>query len=137
MTALQTAHSARPETLLIDKKICLIDDDEDQLVILRRLLMRSKAKVKSFRSGLKAFPILAKDPPDVIILDIMMPDCDGWELYNLIRQDEKLKDVPVLFLSCLMNPNNAEFMADAQRCASLAKPVKQNQLYRKLAELLE
>lgn len=137
MSVIQKNKGIRPEVVLPGKKICLIDDDEDQLVILRRLLMKSRAKVISYHSPVEALQNLSKNRPDVIVLDIMMPDCDGWELYEKIRQQETLAEVPVLFVSCLMNSRNAAFMADEHLCASLPKPVRKDEFFTKLVELLK
>ncbi|MCC5790833.1 MAG: response regulator [Opitutales bacterium] len=129
--------AVRPEVVLPGKRICLIDDDEDQLVILRRLLMKSRAKIESFRSPLMALDKIRENPPDIIVLDIMMPDCDGWAFYEELRQQESLAEVPVLFVSCLLNARNAPFMRDEHLCDSLPKPVRKDELFTKLVGLLE
>lgn len=136
MPVIKKNRGLRPEVILPGKKICLIDDDEDQLVILRRLLMKSRARIDSYSSPLSALPKISANPPDLIILDIMMPDCDGWEFYERLRQQESLAEVPVLFVSCLMNPRNAKFMEEEHLCASLPKPVRKDDLVAKIVELL-
>ncbi|MCH8475426.1 MAG: response regulator [Opitutales bacterium] len=137
MPSITKKSGVRPEIVLPGKRICLIDDDEDQLVILRRLLMKSRAKIESFRSPLVALEKIKQNPPDIIVLDIMMPDCDGWAFYEELRQQESLAEVPVLFVSCLLNARNAPFMRDEHLCDSLPKPVRKDELFAKLVELLE
>lgn len=81
--------------------VMLIDDTPANLKLLGELLWSQGYRVLVFPSGATALRGLEKNLPDLIFLDIMMPEMDGFELCQLLKKDEKLKDIPVIFMSAL------------------------------------
>lgn len=137
MTSNQNTPSPRFSARLQNKHLVIIDDDPDQLIILKAFFRHKVATLQTFTSGLEALAEVKGQPVDLIILDVMMPDCDGWEVYNRMRRDEHFKNVPVVFLSCLMNDEMVVHMDCPTRCAGLPKPVDMDLLMEKIEELLE
>ncbi|MDR0502091.1 MAG: response regulator [Treponema sp.] len=83
------------------KKILIVDDSDIQLVVAEGIL-KAKYDVITAKSGKEALAILAKGlKPDLILLDILMPDMDGWETYNKINGISLLQNVPIAFLTSL------------------------------------
>lgn len=78
--------------------ILVVDDTPDNLAMVSKLLKNSY-KVKVATNGQKALDIAKESPPDLILLDVMMPIMDGYETCRRIKQDEDLKDIPVIFLT--------------------------------------
>ncbi len=78
--------------------ILLVDDEEDILELLRYNLEREGYRVLSARNGAEALPLLIP-PPDLCVLDVMMPSMDGWELSRRIRAHPKSGHVPIIFLT--------------------------------------
>jgi signal transduction histidine kinase len=79
--------------------ILVVDDTTDNLDLLGNLLC-DDYKVKVAKSGEKALQIAASDtPPDLILLDIMMPDMDGYEVCTRLKRDPKTMDIPIIFLT--------------------------------------
>ncbi|MCL1814751.1 MAG: response regulator [Treponema sp.] len=82
------------------KKILLVDDDEIHLTTAE-LFLKNEYEIHKAKSGNEALEYLAgnKFAPDLIMLDIIMPNMDGWETFNRIRATDFLKNVPVVFLT--------------------------------------
>ena len=81
------------------RKLLLIDDDEIQLSVTEYMLM-SDYEITTAKSGEEAIELLRDGfSPCLILLDILMPNMDGWETYTKIRSISVLQDVPILFLT--------------------------------------
>lgn len=81
------------------KKILVVDDEDDILHFLDLVLSEKGYAVKTATSGHEALTHAQLDPPDLVLLDIMMPQMDGWEVLKLLRVDEATSQVPVAMLS--------------------------------------
>ncbi len=81
--------------------ILLVDDLPENLQLLSSLLLKVGYTVRSVTSGRMALKTLQVKHPDVIILDIKMPDMDGYQVCKFIKNDEKLCNIPVIFISAL------------------------------------
>ena len=95
--------------LLAMKKILVVDDNTINLKLADKILKENPDyKPVMVPSGARALQFLSKNVPDMILLDIMMPDMDGFETLTKIRADERLKEVPVLFLTADTEPETAD-----------------------------
>jgi len=81
--------------------IMVVDDTPANLKLLEEMLQGLGYRVMQFPRGDMALKAAARHPPDVILLDIMMPEMDGFEVCRRLKADESLKDIPVLFISAL------------------------------------
>ena len=82
------------------KKVLLVEDDEDiQKVARISLQFRGGWDVTLAMDGEQALSVAAKERPDLILLDCMMPKMDGYETCGRLKQDPKLRDIPVIFLT--------------------------------------
>lgn len=83
-----------------DGKIILIVDDEPSNIDLLKGLLSGAYKMKAATGGVKALEIAAREPrPDLILLDVMMPGMDGYEVFRHLRSNPATADIPVIFLS--------------------------------------
>jgi CheY-like chemotaxis protein len=84
-------------------KILVIDDNGDNLVTISAILRDSfpEATIFTAESGPDGINITLKEDPDVILLDVVMPDMDGFEVCRQLKEIKKLKDIPVVFLTAL------------------------------------
>jgi signal transduction histidine kinase/CheY-like chemotaxis protein len=87
------------ETVTSLRTILLVDDSKPVLIQMKVMLEESGYKTFEANNGAEALEILENIIPDAIILDLMMPDIDGFEVLRLIRENEKTLHVPVLILS--------------------------------------
>ena len=81
------------------KRILIVDDDELVLMALRELLKSQNFEVSTFSRGSEALKQLDQDVFDLMILDIVMPEMDGFELCRKIREKATCKRTPIIFLS--------------------------------------
>ncbi|MDM8523825.1 response regulator [Desulfococcaceae bacterium HSG8] len=84
-----------------DAGILVVDDHPDNLRMLSDILKKQGYKIRSLRKGEAVFSSALKSPPDIILLDIMMPVMDGYEVCEQLKADERTRDIPVIFISAL------------------------------------
>jgi CheY-like chemotaxis protein len=84
--------------MMINKPTILVVDDTPANLQLMSGLLQEDYKVKAATSGEKALKIAFTDPqPDLILLDIMMPEMDGYEVCKRLKADEKTNQIPIIF----------------------------------------
>ncbi|MEI6050814.1 MAG: hybrid sensor histidine kinase/response regulator [Bacteroidota bacterium] len=81
--------------------ILIVDDTPANLMLLSQILKDNGYKVRPVLNGILALQVAEKEKPDLILLDIMMPDMDGFEVCCRLKKNPNLKDVPVIFISAL------------------------------------
>jgi putative two-component system response regulator len=89
-----------------NKKLILVDDNPTNLTIGRNILI-NKYDVFTIQSGEKLFKILEKVSPDLILLDVEMPEMNGYEVIKRLKDDERYRHIPVVFLTA-KNDSNSE-----------------------------
>ncbi|MEI6888983.1 MAG: response regulator [Bacteroidales bacterium] len=83
--------------------IMVIEDSKSQAIILTSLLKKHNYKVKDYENGITAFAAALKNPPMLIISDIVMPGMDGYELCRKVKSATELKDIPIILLTTLQD----------------------------------
>jgi len=101
-------------------KILAIDDDTAMTELLALLLQSSEFEITTVNSGKEGIDLVRKTKPNIILLDLMMPDMDGWETCKRIRE---FSDIPIVILSALNNPGMVASALDAGADDYLIKPV--------------
>jgi two-component system response regulator VicR len=81
------------------KCILCVEDEPEMIDLMRLILGRRGFEVKGAAGGAEALKIIRQDPPDLVLLDLMMPDMDGWEVYQQMKADEKAKNIPVIVVT--------------------------------------
>jgi len=87
------------EELEYKSKILIVDDNDKNLRILDVILKNQNYKVYSAKNGLEAIEVADKVIPDIILLDVMMPELNGYETCVKIKESDRTKDIPVIFIS--------------------------------------
>lgn len=111
MTGIAPTESRSEESVVL-----LVDDNATNLQVLYQTLAPRGYKLLAARSGEDAIAIARQAPPDLILLDIMMPGMDGLETCRLLKADTELRNVPVLFLSAI---DDATKKAEGLRCGAV------------------
>lgn len=113
-------------------KVLVIDDDQGITDMLRLALPLKGFKVAAANSGREGIEAARQQEPEVIILDLMIPDIDGWHVCKAIRE---FSQVPILVLSAVIDPDKIELVKRQGANAYLAKPAGLDQLVAALHKL--
>jgi PleD family two-component response regulator len=97
-----TAESLVPEQAVI----MVVDDNPDSLTLLSDILSEQSFQVRQALNGRLALAAVKQQPPDLFILDIRMPEMDGFELCRQLKNDDLTRNVPVIFISGLDNSDD-------------------------------
>lgn len=88
--------------------ILLVDDTAETLQVLTQLLREESYEVRPVLNGEQALLAAMNSPPDLILLDILMPDLDGYEVLRRLMADPKTREIPVIFLTAMNQEENEE-----------------------------
>jgi putative two-component system response regulator len=118
-----TAVTAAPPNALAAHKptVLAVDDTPANLTLLAQLL-GPHYRVQLAVSGTKAIEIAQRQAPDLIVLDVMMPEMDGYEACRRLKADPRTRDVPVLFLTALNSPDDETCGFEVGGADFIAKP---------------
>lgn len=92
-----------------DYKILVVDDITTNVLLLKAVLSKAKYRIATASGGSEALEKVKSEFPDLILLDIMMPDIDGYEVIRRLKNDPEyadFQDIPVIFLTALHNPED-------------------------------
>ncbi len=81
------------------KRVVCIEDEPEMIDLVRLILGRRGFEVVGANGGLEGLALVASEKPDLVLLDLMMPDMDGWEVYQRMKSDETLRDIPVVVVT--------------------------------------
>ena len=82
-----------------NKKILCIEDEPEMIDLIRLILGRRGFEVAGAGGGKEGLEKVRQELRDLVLLDLMMPDMDGWEVYQQMKADEKTKDIPVIVVT--------------------------------------
>lgn len=119
------------------KKILIVDDEPNIIMSLEYTFKKSNFKVFIARDGQEALDILESETPDAIILDVMMPNVDGYATITEIKKNEKLKHTKIVFLSAKNKESDIEKGLSLGANAYMTKPFSIKKLVEKINELLD
>jgi CheY-like chemotaxis protein len=117
------------EAVLAGKEILVVDDDARNAFALSKLLADKGLKVRIAVNGQKALEMLDKLPIDLVLMDIMLPGMDGYEITRRIRADERFRRLPVLALTAKAMKGDREKCIAAGASDYLAKPIDAERLF--------
>ncbi len=117
----------------MNAKILIIDDDPAITDLLSMLLKMHNFDVLTANTGGEGIELVRAHSPNVLILDLMMPDQNGWEVSAAVRQ---FSNIPILILSAINDPNMVASVLDAGADDFLVKPVPSGTLIAHLKKLM-
>ncbi|MHC4428975.1 MAG: response regulator [Planctomycetota bacterium] len=123
-------------TDLADASILLVDDNEQNLELMQAYLEGLPSRIRTARDGVEAFEIINEDPPDLILLDIMMPRMSGFELCQKIKAGPATRDIVVIMVTALHEVGDFERAVECGTDDFLTKPVNKLELLTRVRSLL-
>jgi two-component system cell cycle sensor histidine kinase/response regulator CckA len=119
------ARAGRVENDTRGRTVLIVDDSPDNLRLLTAILKRGGLLPRPVRSGSQAIKAATADPPDLVLLDMRMPEMSGLEVCRRFKQDERLRDVPVIFVSGLQEWDDIAEGLRAGGVDFVSKPVQE------------
>nr|WP_246345667.1 ATP-binding protein [endosymbiont of Lamellibrachia barhami] len=116
--------------------VLMAEDNELNLIILSEFLIGQSFEILSARNGVEAVQMASNTHPDIILMDIQMPEMDGLEATRRIRAMPHLASVPIIALTALVMPGDKERCIEAGTNSYLSKPVNLSQLSKEMTSLL-
>lgn len=105
------------------KTVMIIEDEADAAELFSEMMRINGFRVIKMFSSAPAIPIIAQEKPDLILLDVMMPDISGLEVLRYIRREPDLASIPVIILSAKSMPSDIKTGIEAGASMYLTKPV--------------
>jgi DNA-binding response OmpR family regulator len=118
------------------KTILIVDDELSILVPLQFLMEKAGYTAKLAQSGKEAIEKISAHCPDLVLLDIMLPDLDGYEIYQMIRQRAEWESIRIIFLTAKNRDTDMAKGLAMGADAYITKPFSNTQLVEKIQELI-
>ncbi|HEY5983220.1 MAG TPA: response regulator [Anaerolineales bacterium] len=93
----------------VPKRILCIEDDPEMIDLIRLILERRGFRVQGAEGGRAGLEAVIASPPDLVLLDLMMPDMDGWDVYQQMKANESTRRVPVIIVTASGQNIDREF----------------------------
>jgi len=117
-------------------KILVVDDDPKALLLMEAVLKPRGYDVVLINDSRQVIQTARKEKPDLILLDIMMPGLDGYTILNKIKEDEAIKNIPVVMVTALGQDGNKVFASICGASAYITKPIYSKHLIETVAHFL-
>jgi len=119
------------------KTVIVVEDEPDAAELFAEMMRVSGFRVLKTYSSTPAISLIAQEQPNVVILDIMMPDISGLEVLRFMRREEQLKDIPVIVVSARSMPSDIQEGLEAGATIYLTKPVGYLDLKKAVDEVMQ
>jgi len=128
--------SGLPRYTSVMKKVLIVEDDESTQELLKHIVSAAGYDVATASDGQAGLSAVVNSPPDLVVLDVMLPEIHGYSVCHQIKSNEVLKVVKVLMLSAKSFPADRRQAEEVGADAFLAKPVNPAELVEKIKSLL-
>lgn len=119
------------------RRVLLVDDDENTRVVLSLLLQREMLEVEEAQDGFEALEKIYRNPPQIIICDLMMPRMSGFEMLKQLRHDSRIRSIPVLMLTAADSESNEIQVIDSGADDFVSKTADSKVMLARIHRLLE
>lgn len=121
----------------LETAVLLVDDDKDNRELVSTILDLCGYESIQAGSGAEALQLLTENPVDIILLDIMMPDMDGYEFCRQLKHSKNLAHIPIIMLTALVDEESRKKSFDVGANDFISKPFKMDILVGKIEELVK
>ena len=120
----------------VTHKVLIVEDDDSIVEALNFLMETAGYEVRIARDGLEGIKLAQKNNPDILILDVMLPGCDGFEVAKNLRASTKGRTTPILMLTAKNRPIDMEKATELGVDAFMTKPFSTREVVEKVKTLL-
>lgn len=117
------------------KRILVVDDIEDNLFLLQTILTEEGYQVDIAQNGKSALAMIEASPPDLVLMDAMMPGMDGYELTQRIRKNKKIPFIPIILITAYVDVNVSKGL-DLGANDFIRKPIDYDELMARVKAFL-
>ncbi|MHC4637117.1 MAG: response regulator [Planctomycetota bacterium] len=117
--------------------ILVVDDNQQNLELIQAYLEDIDCIVGSAEDGLQALDVVAKNPPDLILLDVMMPKMSGFEVCKRLKNDPNTEDIPIIMVTALNEFGDIERGVESGTDDFISKPVSKLELLTRVKTMLK
>jgi two-component system response regulator HydG len=125
------------EKTLINNNILIVDDTPDNLTVLRKMLTEHGYRIRPAISGEIALKTIQSDPPDLILLDILMPTMNGYQVCSILKSNSETRDIPIIFISALSEVDDIVKAFQAGGVDYITKPFQTEEVLARVRTHLE
>lgn len=118
------------------KRILIVDDEEDMRYAVKMQLEANGYEVLTAKDGQEGLTFARKEMPDLIILDLMLPKLDGYQVCRMLKFDNKYKNIPIVIFTARAQSDDEELGYQVGADAYVAKPFDPKRLLGKIKDLL-
>jgi len=119
------------------KRVIYFEDDKDMVELVRIILGREGYQVEGIAEGQAGIKAVQQNSPDVVLLDLMLPDMDGWEIYRQLKHEESTADIPVIVITAKAQSIDKVLGLEIAKVDDyISKPFRPNELVDRVEEVL-
>ena len=119
------------------KKVLVVDDNANNLMLEKDLLEVAGFEVFEAENASDGIAIARKEKPDVIIMDVRLPDMRGTEAARILRQDKEACDIPIIFVTASVMEEGREELKDITNSGFIGKPINTRTFAKEVSEFIK
>ncbi|MBF0235639.1 MAG: response regulator [Desulfamplus sp.] len=119
------------------KKVLIVDDNANNLMLEKDLMDVAGFEVFVAENGSSAIAIARKEKPDIIILDVRMPDMDGHQVAGILRQDKETLDIPIVFVTASVMAEEKEELKVITNSGFIGKPINTRTFAKEIRQFIK
>ena len=136
MELIEVMTDTQEQTQVPPSHILIVDDNAQNAELLQAYLEPLDCRIHMAADGIEAMQLVAQSPPDIILLDIMMPRMSGFEVCRRLKEDPATRDIPIIMVTALNELADIERGVDSGADDFLSKPVNKLELITRVKSLL-
>jgi len=118
------------------KRALIVDDDENNLMLEKDLLEVAGFEIFEAKNATDGIAIAKKEKPDIIIMDVRLPDMRGSEAARILRQDKEMNDTPIVFVTASVMAEGREEIKNITNSGSIGKPINTRTFAQEISQFI-
>jgi CheY-like chemotaxis protein len=119
------------------QKVLVVDDNKNNLMLEKDILEVAGFKVFKAEDAAAGIAIAKKEKPDVILMDVRLPDMRGTEAARILRRDKETRNIPIIFVTASVMAENEKEMNDISNTGFLSKPIDTRTFVKKISAYIK